>query len=148
MRGPAPLGQPDVPEGWWPGPLGAGATGRTAGLAPPDPRSSLRDWASSPILESPSTPAKLSSLALSHLRAQASSLFPNQMPQFFVFVVFFASDGGLAKASKMRVWNASGKGMGLYPGRASLATNAPWELAQDQGPNLGRAKPNPPVRKM
>lgn len=75
-------------------------------------------------------------LALSHLRAQASLSVK--------WAQLFALGRGLARASKTQLWNASGKGMGLHTGPASMAANASWEVAQDEALESGQGPPEFP----
>lgn len=130
-RGPQLLStQPHIPVASRTGPPGAGATGRAAGPRGLDRLLSLcAPFVCSEVISHPGT--RTHCRAISHLLAQASSLCPRQMGPSF-----FALGGGLAKVSKMRVWNASGKEMRLHTGPASMAVNAFWEVAQDLRPGV------------
>lgn len=91
------------------------------------------------VLESSPTPA--------HTRARSSPFSPWRPGLISLSVKWaqlFALGRGLARASQMRLWNASSKGMGLHTGPASMAANASWEVPQDQGLESGQGPPESP----
>lgn len=114
----------------------------------PQPLSSgpaLGDWASCPhfalffvfwsLLPHPHTQARSSPF---------SPPRPGLVSLSVKWAQLFALGRGLARASKTQLWNASGKGMGLHTGPASMAANASWEVAQDEALESGQGPPEFP----
>lgn len=131
------------PRGLVARPTTSRAAGPTAGLSPSPPGQpwgtgppalTLRSFLCSGVFSH--TRTHRHGLALSHLRAQASLSVK--------WAQLFALGRGLARASKTQLWNASGKGMGLHTGPASMAANASWEVAQDEALESGQGPPEFP----